>query len=191
MDCFTETFKSFHMDEVLQYARDPLSEVSLKEIEKSVEKFYKNCKRSIEMSKIGTKEVIKNYFYSIGIRPQCFYSEYVEDNGNGCTPIVLDKVKVIYNDIDNHVIAITEYDNTVKIINLGLHDIISINKYEVVTTKTLIGYETATTEQLSNPDFEPIPIFDTVTCDPEVVEFNSFVSDNAGYRVLRDTRSRL
>lgn len=177
-DIFGNTFQELHLDPVLEYVRNPLSTESLQEIENSINNFMEVAKMSLEEKKIGDSTKTKQVWYRVEI----------DGNTEPFDNIVIDYISTIYYDVDNFVIAVTNRDKIVNSYHLKPNTCVSIAKYEQVTEKILIGYEKATVEELSSPDFVPKEIYATVVHDPEIVEFCPLVNDKDGYRVLRNCK---
>lgn len=177
-DVLRNTFQELHLDPILEYVRNPLSTESLKEIENSINNFMEVAKMSLEEKKIGDSTKTKQVWYRVQI----------EGNTEPFGIISIDNISTIYYDVDNFVIAVTNKDKIVSSYHLKPNTSVSIAKYEQVTEKILIGYEKATVEELSSPDFVPKEIYETVVHDPEIVEFCPLVNDKDGYRVLRNCR---
>ena len=102
--------------------------------------------------------------------------------------MTLDNISIVYYDVDNKMISAVDDNNTVVNIHFKECTTVSITKYRQTTETILIGFETATVDELSNPDFKPKAITETVTHDPETVVFCPMANDKDGYRVLRNTR---
>jgi hypothetical protein len=135
-----------------------------------------------ELKKIG--DSVKSYkvWYKIIITGD------IKDFNTGTDSIVLDNISIVYYDVDNKTISAVDENNSIQNIHFKDCTSVSITKYRQTTETILIGFETATVDQLSNPDFKAKGITETVVHEPETVVFCPMVNDKDGYRVLRNTR---
>lgn len=99
-----------------------------------------------------------------------------------------DRIIRVYFDADNKMMFLTDEANTNYIINFTSADGFNIRKYEQIDKKIITGFEKATVEELSMPDYSPVPIWETIVGEPKIIPVNIAINDKDGYAIIRNTR---
>ena len=128
-----------------------------------------------EAYKVGYSVDTRKYWYSIQFITQKKNFEYND-------------VKRVYLDADNKTVFVTNSDDANFIITYSPNDMFVVKKYEQIDKRIITGFEKATVEQLSQPDYTPVPIWETVEGTPTVIPINLAVNDRDGYSIVRNTR---
>ena len=94
----------------------------------------------------------------------------------------------VYLDIDNKTLFLTDLNSVNTMITYSPNDSFVIEKFEQIDKKFITGFETATVEQLSSGDYEPVPIWEFSKGTPTIIPLNLAVNDRDGYSIIRNTR---